>query len=562
MSNLKNVVEELQNQQEGLNDVNSSIQQLIKIQTDQLKSERRQAGDDLEKQIESNRKKKAGTQSRAPAPRSFAQGLGQGTGISAVLGGVQGLFPSFAGALGGASLAGLLGKFTGRLVLGSIGFFLGKQYLDKHVDKLTNMLNLDTINIFGEDYDTSKIVSGLTGAFALVLGPAAIGAAVKRFFGGASFRNQILGGPSGGAGPRRGFGFIGRLGLGAAVLTIGSLLGDKIGELTSNQDLDDAVTAAASTAGLLMMFNPKVGILAGLAVFAYKGFQALDKWLDGKKAEAMKELQRELDSTVIPGTTKYYSDMSAEDFRNLEEKSLGFNVASRLQTRAADAYTGGYMEASGNESASYRTRAAELGNAAKIAMVNMSLKDGNNKKRVIDAKLEAAVEGNALVASELANFYYNKFGSDYLSAIDNDLQRADGIFAPGLYGITEDKRKAFLNNINNLQMERMRGSGDGNYDSLILQNTSGAKKPGYLSKITGAISNFMGRGLADISNPGMTNQPSVFIDNSNSNNSTVNNNGKTSATSSGSSGSATDFDVIFDPLVIYGGGSKGVSPEY
>ena len=29
MSNLKNVVEELQNQQEGLNDVNSSIQQLI-----------------------------------------------------------------------------------------------------------------------------------------------------------------------------------------------------------------------------------------------------------------------------------------------------------------------------------------------------------------------------------------------------------------------------------------------------------------------------------------------------------------------------------------------------
>ena len=28
MSNLKNVVEELQNQQEGLNDVNSSIQEL------------------------------------------------------------------------------------------------------------------------------------------------------------------------------------------------------------------------------------------------------------------------------------------------------------------------------------------------------------------------------------------------------------------------------------------------------------------------------------------------------------------------------------------------------
>ena len=36
MSNLKNVVEELQNQQEGLNDVNSSIQELIKIQTDQI----------------------------------------------------------------------------------------------------------------------------------------------------------------------------------------------------------------------------------------------------------------------------------------------------------------------------------------------------------------------------------------------------------------------------------------------------------------------------------------------------------------------------------------------
>lgn len=561
MSNLKNVVEELQNQQEGLNDVNSSIQQLIKIQTDQLKSERRQAGDDLEKQIESNRKKKAGTQSRAPAPRSFAQGLGQGTGISAVLGGVQGLFPSFAGALGGASLAGLLGKFTGRLVLGSIGFFLGKEYLDKHVDKLTNMLNLDTINIFGEDYDTSKIVSGLTGAFALVLGPAAIGAAVKRFFGGASFRNQILGGPSGGAGPRRGFGFIGRLGLGAAVLTIGSLLGDKIGELTSNQDLDDAVTAAASTAGLLMMFNPKVGVLAGLAVFAYKGFQALENYLDRKGTEALKELNKRLDTKVIPGTGgKTYNQLTPEDFRNLEYNRLGYNVAKKEANDASYVAISNQMTNNQDPEAVLEAEAAY--DSAKMGFVNMSLSDGNNKKKVIDAKLEAAVQGNTLVASELANFYYKKFGSEYLAQIDNDIKRADGVIAPTLLSLSPEKRKDFLNNINNLQMERMRGSGDGNYDSLILQNISGAKKPGYFSRITGAISNFMGKGLADISNPGMTNQPSVFIDNSNSNNSTVNNNGKTSATSSGSSGSATDFDVIFDPLVIYGGGSKGVSPEY
>ena len=557
MSNLKNVVEELQNQQEGLNDVNSSIQELIKIQTDQIKTEKRKAGDELEQQIESNRKKKAGTQSRAPAPRSFAQGLGQGTGISAVLGGVQGLFPSFAGAFGGATLAGLLGRFTGRLVLGAAGFLLGQNLLDKHVTKLTEKLGLDTINIFGEDYDTSKIITGITGALAAIFGPAAITKMVKRFFTSPKFVNDMSGGGKSGGGGAR-LGFVGRLGLGAAVLTIGSLLGDKIGELTSNQDLDDAVTAAASTAGLLMMFNPKVGVLAGLAVFAYKGFQALENYLDRKGTEALKELNKRLDTTVIPGTDgKTYNQLTPEDFRNLEYNRLGYNVAKKL---ASDASYGAISaQMTNNQDPEAVLEAKKDYDSAKMGFVNMSLSDGNNKKEVIDAKLEAAVQGNTLVASELANFYYKKFGSEYLAQIDNDIKRADGMFAPTLLSLSPEERKAFLNNINNLQMERMRGSGDGNYDSLILQNISGAKKPGYFSRITGAISNFMGKGLADISNPGMTNQPSVFIDNSNSNNTTNYKSGGTSTTSSGSGNSSVDVDILLDPLIVYGGNFKSTT---
>ena len=556
MSNLKNVVEELQNQQEGLNDVNSSIKELIKIQTDQLKSERRKAGDDLEQQIETNQKKKAGSQSTAPAPRSFAQGLGQGTGISALLGGVQGLFPSFAGALGGASLAGLLGKFTGRLVLGAAGFFLGQRYLDEHVDKLTNMLNLDTINIFGEDYDTSKIVSGLTGAFALVLGPAAIGAAVKRFFGGSSFRNQILGGPSGGAGPRRGVGFIGKLGLAGAVLTIGGLLGDQIAELVGGPEAQQSVDTAITTLAALTLFSPKVGIVAGITGLAIFAADKVQKFMDKKISELYKDVDKKVEE---------YGNMSAEEISNLSTADL-----NKVVTNTAEASYRLEKQIKMGGLTAEEMRAAEAKLAAiKVTQANLPIDKITGLGGGKDALMAAAIEGNQNHLDKLTSAYMasGSVNGDMNKLVALATREGEAYARRNIYGSDVENKGAveefgakFANMIKSQAQELFRSGTDFNISSS--PTTSFIGKFGSFLKNSLFGGSIYKNAKEMKPAPGMTGQPSVFIDNSNSNNSTVNNNGKTSATSSGSSGSATDFDVIFDPLVIYGGGSKGVSPEY
>ena len=288
MSNLRAVVDELQSQNKTLTDVKDSIAAMVKADIDRRKEEERARGDELEKEREEKAEKARGrAKTSRSAPKSIAQGFAQGTGLDAL----KDLIPSFGGVLGGASLGGLMGLAAGKLFLPVLaGIFGGKlldQWLGPTIDKVLG--DAATVEIFGKEIDTSKLITGIAAAVGAIFAKDALVGAVRKTLG--------LGAEGADAAKTGAFRkmFLTRLGLGAAVFAIGDVLGQVIEDYTGNVTAGEITETLAEGLGLAFMFMPGGLLMKAMAGFAIAGGNLIRDYLRKRAEAAEAEFMKEVD---------------------------------------------------------------------------------------------------------------------------------------------------------------------------------------------------------------------------------------------------------------------------
>jgi len=277
-------------------------------------AQQKPSGDDLEEKRE-KREKKAEKQKASNGPSNFKDGFFQGTGLSGILGKVKDLASSalapFAGALGGASLGGLMGRALGMTFMGVIGAVLGAAFLDKWVDPLVDKITGDDATVdtmFGE-IDISKIVSGIGGALGLIFGPKLIGAVVGSYF-------ADIGGKEG-AGKYR-LMFLRRFGLAGLTLALASFAGDYINGLGGPEGMGSAVSTALSAAGVgVMLLGGKGLIIGALVGFAIAGIRGLFRYLNDRGREA----EEIVVNRVKENTDQVFDDLAAGEIDAANKKA-------------------------------------------------------------------------------------------------------------------------------------------------------------------------------------------------------------------------------------------------
>ena len=215
------------------------------------------------------------------APRSIIQGLAQGTGVDGVGGMLTEMLKGVGiggGLLGGATLGGLFGRAVGKLFFPAVGAFFGVKYLDKWIDPLVNRMLGDnaTIEAFGKEIDTSKIVSGIAGAIGVIFGSKLLkGAVVSHFQTNATAK-----------GPKLRQNFLRRLGLASIVLAAGGFAGDWLQSKGTPESMANAVSAGLTGAAIgYQFFGVKGAIIGALAGIAFEGATQLTSYLNSRRSE-------------------------------------------------------------------------------------------------------------------------------------------------------------------------------------------------------------------------------------------------------------------------------------
>lgn len=342
MASLSEVVKELQGQNETLIDVSKTLTGMLKEDQEARKQRETDELKQAEEDIESRRRARVSPASGDRA-KSFGQGVSKGLGLDTLMGGLRAMVGPFVGAMGGAlgglTLGGLLGMAVGKLFWGSVGAFLGSQFLS---DELVNKIIPDVIEDINitDNIKIGDISAEIAGALALLFGPKLISGIVRRAFSfistaafvglaGSQAKDFIdedgkkkLDDETKKGKKRFGNRLIRGIGIGGLLAFVGTALGDEVKKLTGSEDLGSAISTAAQVAGIgALFFGPAGVITLALASLAVSGLSALGSWLRNK--------DKAVRDAAFKGMEKY-NNMSEEELKNLSEDEV-----KDLRTKAA-----------------------------------------------------------------------------------------------------------------------------------------------------------------------------------------------------------------------------------
>jgi len=303
-TSLNQVVIELQLQNNTLVDVKDSIKALLSEDQKRRKKEESNKGDKEELRREkSNAKAKA----RQEPAKGFKQGIAQGTGIASIGDMLRG-FGGGAGLLGGATIGGIIGKGIGRLFFPALAAFFGAKYVDKWISPtLDKILGENaTWEMFGKEFDASKLVAGLGVGLAALFSKKLIATAVQgAFFGKGDTK-----------GPAIRKSFIGKLGLAAILGFAGDALGNYIGGLTGSEQMGEAISGSAAIAAAGLMFlGPKGAIVLGIAALVGYAGKALIDWMNKRRQET----EQDLVDALAEANTKFQAARATGDTSAMAE---------------------------------------------------------------------------------------------------------------------------------------------------------------------------------------------------------------------------------------------------
>ena len=353
MANLQSVVKELQAQRETNEEINQGIKALVAESVNARKATERAKGDEREAALKASSKARTATVAKDNKPQSLAQGLSKGLGLEGLAGGLKAMLApflgTFAGVLGGATLTGIIGSAIGLVFRGALGAFLGKKYLQPLVDKMIPDW-IGKFNIFGEGegaINVEELSAMVLGGVGLIFGPKLIGKLISKGVGAlggfitSAFVSQkpedfiddagkkSIGDKVKGRAKWFGRSLLRNFALAGLVGFIGSIVGEKIGDLTGSEELGNAISQSAQWAALgATFFGPTGAIVAGLASLAFFGVKSLVNWLDGKRAETEKALE----NTLNEADKKFNDAIVNRDFAAAEAAMTeAYNTAERMR---------------------------------------------------------------------------------------------------------------------------------------------------------------------------------------------------------------------------------------
>ena len=407
-------------------------------ETDELKQ--------AEEDIESRRRARVSPASGDRA-KSFGQGVSKGLGLDTLMGGLRAMVGPFVGAMGGAlgglTLGGLLGMAVGKLFWGSVGAFLGSQFLS---DELVNKIIPDVIEDINitDNIKIGDISAEIAGALALLFGPKLISGIVRRAFSfistaafvglaGSQAKDFIdedgkkkLDDETKKGKKRFGGRLIRGLGIGSILAFVGTALGDEVGKLTGSQELGDAVSAAAQGAALGSFFGPKGMIIGAALGLAFSAGSYIYDWLKDQDAKTLTALDKslkkageEVDKKLQVGDFEGAAQAIQTEQQTIEAVSLGDGGVRADQAQyIASQYDklANAASASGDEDrARVNARIAAIeryrGNEGKAA--NMTAAIADYMKATNLSKIEAY--------KELAKITGGTFGADFSNPEFNEL---------------------------------------------------------------------------------------------------------------------------------------------
>ena len=257
-TSLTEVVQQLQLQNDTLVDVKDSIKQMLSEDIKRRKGEESNKGDKEEERREkSNQKAKASRPKQKPAT-SFKQGALQGIGIADMFKGMG----SGAGLLGGFTLGGLVGRAAGKLFFPAIAAMFGASYVDKWTAPLVDKIVGDdkVWEIFGKEFDASKLVAGLGLGLAAIFAKPLITTAASGALGLGTSRGAML----------RTM-FVRKIGLAGIGLALAGTLGTAMENLTGSTTVGDLTKYTVMGASIGSMFGPTGTLIGAAAGFAIGG---------------------------------------------------------------------------------------------------------------------------------------------------------------------------------------------------------------------------------------------------------------------------------------------------
>ena len=326
-STLNEVVLELQEQNRTLDDVKEGIKAILIEDVLARKQEERAAGDREEERREASKQK---AQTRQ-APKSLSAGISQGLGLDGIIGQARSVF---GGALGGASLGGMIGLALGRLFPVAAGAILGANYLDKWIDPLVDKITGDdaTWTMFGQEIDASKIVSGMAGVIGAIFAKDAIVQTAKGLLGIGNetklgnYRKLI----------------VRRFGLGALALSLSGVIGNTLEEASGGLVPSNITKELIDGVSLAMMFMPGGFLLKAMAGMAIAGGKLIRDYLRERAERSKAEFLAEVDQFAKEQELHKISDTAliakankiAENVGTKEYYGRGTSVYSAVEQEA------------------------------------------------------------------------------------------------------------------------------------------------------------------------------------------------------------------------------------
>lgn len=446
MASLSEVVKELQGQNETLIDVSKTLTGMLKEDQEARKQRETDELKQAEEDIESRRRARVSPASGDRA-KSFGQGVSKGLGLDTLMGGLRAMVGPFVGAMGGAlgglTLGGLLGMAVGKLFWGSVGAFLGSQFLS---DELVNKIIPDVIEDINitDNIKIGDISAEIAGALALLFGPKLISGIVRRAFSfistaafvglaGSQAKDFIdedgkkkLDDETKKGKKRFGNRLIRGIGIGGILAFVGTALGDEVGKLTGSQELGDAVSAAAQGAALGSFFGPKGMIIGAALGLAFSAGSYIYDWLKDQDAKTLTALDKslkkageEVDKKLQVGDFEGAAQAIQTEQQTIEAVSLGDGGVRADQAQyIASQYDklANAASASGDEDlarVNARLAAIERYRGSEGKAANMTAAIADYMKATNLSKIEAY--------KELANITGGTFGADFSNSEFNEL---------------------------------------------------------------------------------------------------------------------------------------------
>lgn len=313
-TSLNEVVQQLQLQNDTLSDVKDSIKQMLSEDIKRRKSEESKKGDAEEDRRErSNQKAKASRPQQKPAT-SFKQGALQGMGIADMFKGMG----SGAGLLGGFTLGGLVGRAAGKLFFPAIAAMFGASYVDKWTAPLVDKIVGDekVWEIFGQEFDASKLVAGLGIGLAAIFAKPLITTAASGALGLGTSRGAML----------RTM-FVRKIGLAGIGLALAGTLGEAMEGLTGSTTVGDLTKYTVMGASIGSMFGPKGALIGAAAGFAVGGAILIRDYYRSVREKQRENFEKEVDLQIKSAGYDAMSDRKLIALANTTAASAGAGQA-------------------------------------------------------------------------------------------------------------------------------------------------------------------------------------------------------------------------------------------